>query len=575
MGPKRKRPSSPTSSNKRSLSMKAKAASVSARLAAKKAAAAAKKREKSKDEAEEEETKGNQFRAAPSSSSSSKKAQVYDVDFAELPVSSKRAGLNPYLSHLRVPSEPSEPFDDASSNDIPRPKYRDPNAQFNWLQPGTIVTREAKLNDKIREVNEAGYGTGRKGVSRIGGVEIVREVNSSDDAIVAASHSVSSSLHFGSGSSRLAPRSDACLLPPISFDWWDVELCSEQARKLIRRDEKVREKEINRWRIRGSSKKVKKNDVPATRYQSNDVDADRPPSSSMPLSAQTAAFSSMSHKNVQSMKYVCHPIPVGPPYDAAPGPKASAAHLTKKERARLRRLKRQETVQDLRDAQALGLIAPPEPRLTAANFMKVMGDQAVLDPSKVERAVRAQVQSRIDAHNESNKSRMLTPAQRKSKKLAKLNEAISDSRTLTVASFAVKDVSHKLHRAKMDLTASQNLLTGVVCSGPPGRDAVVVVEGDEKSVRRFEGLMERRINWSGGSNLSDSDSDSDDESDDGDGTGLGDGKHLAKSKVNRSNSCAKTFKGQTIKRNFQGFTFHQCDNERDRDNVLRDFKHLS
>jgi len=41
--------------------------------------------------------------------------------------------------------------------------------------------------------------------------------------------------------------------------------------------------------------------------------------------------------------------------------------------------------------QMMGLIQPPEPKFKLSNFMKVLGDQAVADPSKVEQRVMQQV----------------------------------------------------------------------------------------------------------------------------------------------------------------------------------------
>ena len=46
-----------------------------------------------------------------------------------------------------------------------------------------------------------------------------------------------------------------------------------------------------------------------------------------------------------------------------------------------------------RDMQMMGLIQPPEPKFKLSNFMKVLGDQAVADPSKVEQKVMQQVNS--------------------------------------------------------------------------------------------------------------------------------------------------------------------------------------
>ena len=42
----------------------------------------------------------------------------------------------------------------------------------------------------------------------------------------------------------------------------------------------------------------------------------------------------------------------------------------------------------------MGLIPPAEPKFKLSNFMKVLGEQAVADPSKVEMRVVQQMQQR-------------------------------------------------------------------------------------------------------------------------------------------------------------------------------------
>ena len=57
-----------------------------------------------------------------------------------------------------------------------------------------------------------------------------------------------------------------------------------------------------------------------------------------------------------------------------------------------------------------------------ANLMRVLGTEAVLDPTKMEKHVRDQMAKRLKAHEEANAKRKLTPQQRKEKKIAKLKE---------------------------------------------------------------------------------------------------------------------------------------------------------
>ena len=57
--------------------------------------------------------------------------------------------------------------------------------------------------------------------------------------------------------------------------------------------------------------------------------------------------------------------------------------------------------------------------------MRVLGDQAVQDPSKVEAMVREQVAARKEKHDQQNEERKLTAEEVREKKIRKLQEDTS------------------------------------------------------------------------------------------------------------------------------------------------------
>jgi U4/U6 small nuclear ribonucleoprotein PRP3 len=133
-------------------------------------------------------------------------------------------------------------------------------------------------------------------------------------------------------------------------------------------------------------------------------------------------------------------------------------YLTKKERKRVRRTAREERELEKRDKMLMGLIPTPEPKFKLSNFMKILGDQAVADPSKVEKRVIQQMQQRRLNHEMRNLAKKLTPAEKKEKKRRKLQE--DTSRQVQVAIFRVKDFSDPKHRFKVDVNIQQLNLTG-------------------------------------------------------------------------------------------------------------------
>lgn len=99
--------------------------------------------------------------------------------------------------------------------------------------------------------------------------------------------------------------------------------------------------------------------------------------------------------------------------------------LTKKERKKLRRQNRREAWKEEQEKIRLGLEAPPEPKLRISNLMRVLGTEAVQDPTKIEAHVRQQMAKRLKAHEDANAARRLTADQRREKKARKLKEDTS------------------------------------------------------------------------------------------------------------------------------------------------------
>lgn len=165
--------------------------------------------------------------------------------------------------------------------------------------------------------------------------------------------------------------------------------------------------------------------------------------------------------------------------------------LTKKERKRIRKKAREEREQEKRDKMLMGLIPPVEPKFKLSNFMKVLGDQAVADPSKVEMKVLQQMRQRQLSHETRNQEAKLTPKERREKKLRKLQE--DTSKQVQVALFRIQDFSHGKHRFKVDVNAQQYFLSGIVLlSADKSAPAVIVVEGGPKGIRKFARLMLNR-----------------------------------------------------------------------------------
>uniref|UniRef100_A0A914YV01 Pre-mRNA-splicing factor 3 domain-containing protein n=1 Tax=Panagrolaimus superbus TaxID=310955 RepID=A0A914YV01_9BILA len=92
-----------------------------------------------------------------------------------------------------------------------------------------------------------------------------------------------------------------------------------------------------------------------------------------------------------------HPIQLKAP-DEPVIPTMLKVYLTKKERKKLRRQNRREILKEEAEKVRLGLKPPPEPKVKIGNLMKVLGTDAIQDPTKMEAHVREQMAARMNKH---------------------------------------------------------------------------------------------------------------------------------------------------------------------------------
>ncbi|KAL7731867.1 hypothetical protein ACLKA6_017444 [Drosophila palustris] len=186
-----------------------------------------------------------------------------------------------------------------------------------------------------------------------------------------------------------------------------------------------------------------------------------------------------------------HPTQMKPPNEPLK-PVYLPVFLTKKERKKLRRQNRREAWKEEQEKIRLGLAAPPEPKLRISNLMRVLGTDAVQDPTKIEAHVREQMAKRQKAHEDANNARKLTSEQKSEKKQRKLKEDTSCG--VHVSVYRIRDLQdNQSKKFKVETNAKQLQMTGSVALF---RDCcVVVVEGGPKQQKKYRRLMLHRIKW--------------------------------------------------------------------------------
>jgi U4/U6 small nuclear ribonucleoprotein PRP3 len=324
----------------------------------------------------------------------------------------------------------------------------------------------------------------------------------------------------------------------------------------------------------------------------------RPPAANEPFQlVQVAPPQTLAHlREARITAYVEHPVPEPPPAQAPPPP-PPPLRLTLKERRKLRTLRRQAREEERRALIRQGLLEPPKPKVRIANLMRVLGAESAADPTAIEREVRRQVAERRAAHDDRNAARMLTPAERRAKRVAKLfddvqaagiggggggggggeegDEAAEDGAAAaaavgaagagsgaapltTVSVYRVEDLSHGQHRFKVDVNARENRMSGIALVLPPAHRAplflatggaagadhrffsLVVVEGCPKSTKRYAKLMLRRIDWN-------------DRPPPVNGSGLGGQEEEEEEEDPPENSCHLVWQGQVASPAFADF----------------------
>jgi U4/U6 small nuclear ribonucleoprotein PRP3 len=188
--------------------------------------------------------------------------------------------------------------------------------------------------------------------------------------------------------------------------------------------------------------------------------------------------------------YVQHPPLLKAPQDQRLV-EVKPMYLTTKEQQKLRRMRR---AADLKEHQAkirLGLEPPPPPKVKRGNMMRVMGEQAIADPTAVEMLVESQIQQRHDDHVNANQSRKLTKEEQHAKITA--NQAKDQQKGIHMCVFKINTLAYGKHRYQIDQNAKQLGLQGVTIFNPDLN--LVIIEGGAFSVNKYKKLMLQRIKW--------------------------------------------------------------------------------
>ncbi|CAN3373660.1 hypothetical protein DIURU_005465 [Diutina rugosa] len=190
-------------------------------------------------------------------------------------------------------------------------------------------------------------------------------------------------------------------------------------------------------------------------------------------------------------KYIHHPVILQPQWD---NPVAAKMYLTKQERKRQRRLVREARNKLQQDRIRLGLDPAPPPKVKLSNFMNILTNESLNNPTAVEARVRAEVKARQEKHEADNMARKLTSEQRAEKIHNQHQRDIEKAKRCAV--YRIDNFTDPRHIFKVDANAKQQELVGFAIRAD--QFGLVIVEGGSKMVRYYDNLMSNRIKWSEG-----------------------------------------------------------------------------
>ena len=509
-------------------------------------------------------------RPAPSTthseSSTAKRAKHYDLDLTvtgptfKQPSEPPKPKVNPYLLHQQKPQSQQEQQqgdkEDATAasaatrdtshelaaeeegldDRVQASKVRKRGKTLNFVEPGTFTEIAERKRRKAANAEQSGFVSGRKVGQYFSQQTIMTNIYGTTEVVEDESYLES------------RPEASTKTIMPHVVEWWDMELLPSKLRKQVAAYEGKILQEDTQSQLKNHMLESKQAARQIEVLQDSDA-----------IELQTVCFEQAALSYSKTAGLIQHIVPIIPP-GAKDGPEAvPTLYLTKKERKRQRKLRRQEKQRELQDLQAAGLVAAPEPRLTLSNFIRVLGDQAYVDPSQMEQKVLAQMEARQRAHMQRNEAAKLTKEQRAAKLARKLHEDTSET-GLHVALFYVKDLSHPYHRTKVDLNAQQNNISGGVIECEAPKLACVICEGGPKAIKRYIRLMTVRMKWKG-VDLGGDDDDEEEDDEHGDG--------VDRPKFNPDNTCELVWTGMATKRFFKGFVFQACEGGMEAAKVLR------
>ena len=192
--------------------------------------------------------------------------------------------------------------------------------------------------------------------------------------------------------------------------------------------------------------------------------------------------------------YIHHPIPIKNEFIEKESKTSLPIHLTLLERKRFRRLKKLEKLKQEQEKVKFGLAQPKPPKLTYKNFMSILKEESVTDPTKALEKVKNAYEERHTRMLKLNEQHKLTKEQKREKFKRKVER--DTKKELKGCLIRINKLTSNKNRFKIDKNGQQLYLTGIClmnrqCTIPN----MVYVEGSSLQINKMKKLIMQRIKW--------------------------------------------------------------------------------
>jgi hypothetical protein len=175
---------------------------------------------------------------------------------------------------------------------------------------------------------------------------------------------------------------------------------------------------------------------------------------------------------------------------------------TYKTRQEIKKEKRETKLQKMKDIQEkikYGILPAPEPKLKLSNFMSVLKEEALQDPTKVEMTVRKAIEARQKKHQRHNLKRKKQKMSNTDKRRIKANRDLEKKSLLSV--YKIHELQNFENQYKVNSNARKFFIQGF-CLVPAvflkELKPIIVTFAGEKHSQKYHKLLTKRIKWTRG-----------------------------------------------------------------------------